>query len=279
MGSRVKPQLDALNELDYTAKPSNASAIASATSAMGKLNRQQAGTGGVSNEQASAVTKAATEKAAKSALTAAAQGAQTAGQVNQLNLTQQQQDASTTLSTREQALAKSQFDQQQRLSKLSSDLAKRLHDDTLAFKRDDLGRTVLNEQQMLDYAVIKAKSAEELENFRTLKEQVLSRKQAVMKQVYAVISQKLQQITEQEMQQDSTQFTWEQQQENQKLKEFLAQAKKAAQDKMDKARREGQKDAAWAGIASAVIPVLTAVNPVAGAVAAVGYGAYQASKI
>jgi hypothetical protein len=277
MGNRINSQIQALNELD-TPTPSNAGALAAASSAMGKLNRSSAGLGGVSNEAAQGIVKGATDKAAKGILTASQQNAANAGQVNQLALGQQGATIQKTLQDREQALAKSQFDQQQRLSKLSSQLSKQLHDETMTFQKDELGRTVLNEQQILDYKIITAKNAEEMDNFRVMKEQILARKQAVMKQAYNVISQKLQQLTEQEMQQDQTQFTWEQQKANQELKTFLAEAKKRAQDKMDRARQESAKAAGWQGVIAAGIGVLAVANPVAGAVAATAYAGYQASK-
>lgn len=80
----------------------------------------------------------------------------------------------------------------QELSNLDTNLSNQLLDKQLQFARDAEGRTILNEQQMLDYAVTKAKNSEELANYRQSVDQAWSKKSEMLKAANAKIEQVLQ---------------------------------------------------------------------------------------
>lgn len=61
------------------------------------------------------------------------------------------------------------------------------------FKKDELGRTVLNSRQLSDWAALKARNEEEFAEYEMIMQQALEKKQAVTEQAFKVISQELNQ--------------------------------------------------------------------------------------
>ncbi len=150
-------------------------------------------------------------------------------QVGQLGLQQQGMDQRADLA-KQQATSQNAYATIQRdLSNLNMNLSNKLLDSQLQFQRDATGRAVLNEQQLLDYAVVKAKNQQDLENYKQTVEQSWLKKQQMLKAAHAKIVQSLE-----------SGYMSEQQQLNNEQTKQLAEAKVAVEREM----RESQIRAA-----------------------------------
>lgn len=272
----INRQLKALQSLDAP-KASNASSIAALSSAMGKASRGSLGEA-ASGEVTQQLGAAAGVKAAKNILGTDTQAATNRQQQGQLALGQQGAAQGKTVADRELEMQKTQADHTNRLSKLSMKLSQQLHEDTTQFKRDDLGRTVFNEKQLMDYAVTQAKSAEELANFQQQMQQMSDRKVQIMKQAYAVIDAAMRNQAKMEMQNAGHQFSMEQQKKNQQVKMDLAAAKVEADRKVQAAKQKAAQTAGFMGIASAAVGVLSVAYPPVGIFAAGALAVYAANQ-
>lgn len=140
----------------------------------------------------------------------------------------------------------------------------------LQFERDEIGRAVLNERQLADYAVGSARSQEELQNYEMQVAQTLERKQAMMKAAFAVLEQQEQQL-----------FAQSEQELNQELAGRIAVAKKKLQDDMGRLASDAANSAAiWGGVTAVGMAVTPIFAPAGLAVTAVGVagGAVSASQ-
>lgn len=145
-----------------------------------------------------------------------------------------------------------------------------LFDGSMRFEQDELGRTVLNDRQLADYAVTSAKSQEELADYEQEVNQALERKQALLQQAFSILSQTEAQV-----------FEREQTEANQDLQRRIAEAKQKLEADMAKLQNEAANSAAIWGAVTAAGAALTLVFPPAGlAVTAVGAagGAYSAQQ-
>jgi hypothetical protein len=136
-----------------------------------------------------------------------------------------------------------------------------LFDSSLRFEQDELGRTVFNERQLLDYAVTHAKDVEAMQNYEQAISQLSERKLRLM------------QVAQQKIQQELINAnTAEQSALNQEAKLALARAKSAAEEKAAKEKAKAKNRASmWSalgGIAGAVVGGVITMNP---AGAALGY--------
>ena len=61
------------------------------------------------------------------------------------------------------------------------------------FKKDELGRALLNTRQLSDWAILKAKNEEEYAEYEQMMTQALEKKQAITEQAFKVVSQELNQ--------------------------------------------------------------------------------------
>jgi hypothetical protein len=66
-----------------------------------------------------------------------------------------------------------------------------LYDGNLKFQKDELGRTMFNERQLVDWAITKARNEEEFENYQQIASQMLERKRMVFDQAWKVLEQNL----------------------------------------------------------------------------------------
>jgi hypothetical protein len=274
--NRADAQLRALQGSAPTSPSSYASSTMALQQAFGQA--QRSGAGAVSEQQMAPIKEGLAQKAAKDASAAEAANQDRRQAINSLALSQQQREQHKILSERQMAVEKMAQDHQQRFSQLNRDMAQQLHDDTTKFKKDEIGRTVLNERQLADYAVLEAKSQEDLQNFAMVRQEMTNRRIQVMQQSYRVIDQALTQLNERINTRKYQEWEMGEMRKDQELQLSLAAAKKAAQDKMDAAKREGAQSAALGGIISAGIGALAVVNPAVGLGAAVLYAGYQASK-
>lgn len=224
--------------------------------------------------------------AAPTAGAAAAQqiGAQQAAQAGQIKLqaaqqTQQQtqQVAATAINQQRlegmQALAakKLGIDQRQRelstkLSTLNRDVKNKLFDQNLSFQKDELGRTVFNERQLMDYKLANAQSDEEFKDYEQQTHELSDRKMKMLQMSYQKIQQSLQQAEGMREQQLSNE-----------QKARLTQALQALQQKMAKEKAEQANRASMFNsvgtIAGAVVGGYFGGSSGAAAGAAVGGGA------
>ena len=124
-----------------------------------------------------------------------AQQAQQAGQIQvgaqQKNLNQQQLVGQMGLEQKARGQRQEGFEQKielsqrqrkfaNQLSKLDIDMKNKLLDAQLEFKKDQAGQTLLNERQMLDYAIKNAKSQEQFKDWAQSMEQATRRKLQIM---------------------------------------------------------------------------------------------------
>jgi hypothetical protein len=63
--------------------------------------------------------------------------------------------------------------------------------DNLKFREDEIGRTMFNERQLVDWAVLKAKNAEEFANYEQISLQALEKKQQTLRIAYLRIQDAL----------------------------------------------------------------------------------------
>lgn len=124
-------------------------------------------------------------------LQAGAQTAQQLGQVAGMGLQQRGLEQQQQLGQEERQVSQKQRELEGRLSSLSNDLKDQLIDSQLAFKKDERGRLLLNDRQLLDIAALNATNEEEFRNYQQSIQQVSDRKIAMMEQAYKLISQEL----------------------------------------------------------------------------------------
>ena len=262
-----RKQASLLKALGSSTPPTSPGSVAGSSQqlrmALGAANRA-AGAGTATGAQAQQAVQALQETQGKQAMEAEASKQGRTQQLATLGLQQQAINQQQQLFEREQLLGRSIQEQQTRFAALSRDLTKQLHDDTVQFKHDDMGRTLWNDKQLMDYAVIQAQNEEDLQNYTATKQILLDRKTQVLKKAYAMISQQLAQVLERDMTAMQNTWTAEQQAEEQKLKLILGEAKKRLQNKLSDMQRKSQEEAAMGGLVSAGIGALTMAVPAAG---------------
>jgi hypothetical protein len=259
---KVEAQLRALQGKPTTSPVNGTTATMQAIQAMGTARREG---GQVGMGQLQQIESAVTQKLGTQAVEAEQTQREKQGQISSLQLQQASLKDSQRIHEQETLLNRDVNNQQTRFSVLNRDLAKKLHDDTMEFQHDELGRTIWNEKQLMDYAVIQAKNQEELENYATMRQQMVERKQQVMKQAYAVIGQTLQQMLSEDLTNTQHAYNQEHQEKRQQLQLWLTARKKEAQDKMDQANRQAAETGALWGIVTAAGAAVAVANPAVGA--------------
>lgn len=147
---------------------------------------------GVAPVASGQVTGAAVaQNAGQQAIQNAQKSLATANQIGQLETAtqgvQNQADiASQQLGNREQKM-----DQVQKFAQLNEGLKRQLYDETMKFKKDELGRTKFNEQQLADYARLNAQSDEQFRNYQQKSTLASKRKMELMEQAYRLIEEDL----------------------------------------------------------------------------------------
>jgi hypothetical protein len=188
------------------------------------------------------------------------QGTQEQAQAAQDQVALEQAGAQDNLRALKLAVSKQSRELSQKLYEQEGQTGSEIFDANMQFQTDELGRGVLNDRQLADYAVLTARSQEELANYEADISQALERKQQIFRQSYAVLEQAEKQA-----------FESEQTEANQDLQRRIALAKKKLHDDMAKIQQEGANKAAIWGAVTAVGAAITPIFPVAGlAIAGVG---------
>lgn len=202
-----------------------------------QMRQQLGGIGPMAPQQVQAIGQQAAAAKGQAGLQAQQQGAQQAQKLGQLAITQEQQDQQVKLQARQLDLAKRARVNSQMLNNLDSSLKTKLTDEQFQFQKDELGRTLFNERQLMDYKIQTAKSDLDMRDFEDKFRQASQRRMLLLKAAQAKI--------EQEMQQS---FAQGQQKLDQASREKLA---RAAWELKEKLRREQAEQANRASMFSA----------------------------
>lgn len=141
------------------------------------------------------------------------------------------------------------YNEARRLGNLDTSLKNQLFDSNMTFKKDELGRTLFNDRQLLDYKLSSAKSEEDLAKYEQDIEQQYARKMQILAAAQAKIVQA--------MQQD---YTKGEQELDQAHKKELVLKKAAIDEKIRKEKAKAANRAAQYSAAGSI------VGAVAGAV-------------
>lgn len=136
---------------------------------------------------------AAAQGAAKNQETIAAPAAAAALQGMQQGVANEASEASIGTSMQQRSA-------EDRLASLDAGLKRELIDRRMAFGRDENGRMVANTQQLADLAVVKAKSATDLQKYKQIMDQSTRKKISLLKTMYQKMEQELSSRTSQEIQ-------------------------------------------------------------------------------
>lgn len=146
------------------------------------------------------------------------------------------------LNQRKAALQTSLRKAEDTLVKLGMTTKQDLFDSSLRFEQDELGRTVFNERQLLDYAVTHAKDIEAMQEYEQTISQMSERRLRLMQVAQQKIEMELKNA-----------YTAEQSALNQEVKLALARASSAAKEKAAKEKAGAQNRASlWSALGTAV---------------------------
>lgn len=156
-----------------------------------------------------------------------------------------------------------------RLANLSGELKSKLFDSQLSFNKDELGRTVFNEQQLLDYKLAQGIQDEDLLNYEQIARQLTDRKMQLLKTAQAKILAELNQD-----------FSSGQQELDQAHKKALVEQKRAVEEKIRKEQAKAKNRAAMFSAAGTVVgAVAGAFAGPAGAAAGASLGGAAGSVL
>lgn len=110
----------------------------------------------------------------------AEQQVQQGQQVGELGLAQQAQEAESRLAGLKSGAREQEMGNVERLASISEKAKQELYDDQMQFKKDEAGRTLMNERQLMDYAKLNAQNDEQLKNYEQMANQLHDRKIMVM---------------------------------------------------------------------------------------------------
>lgn len=227
-----------LGNLAAQAPIQQSKAVQGAQSAQALQMQQQIGAAGA---QGAAPTTSQLQQAggqmaqqrANAALQAQQQTGQQLAQVGQAQLQQQSQENKMKLAQKKMALTRMARENQNKLAFLDEDTRGKIFDRNMQFEEDDRGQKFLNSRQLADYAVTKAKSAQELKNY----EQKMHQATAKRRQVLNAASAKIRQTLEQGYLDNKQKLTQEHRLE-------LQRAEQAVQEKIRQQQSEAANDAA-----------------------------------
>jgi hypothetical protein len=133
------------------------------------------------------------QQAGKIQLESQQKGQQQSQMIGQMGLEQQARAQRETGAQQQLALGANQRDTANRLAGLSSGLENQLLNDQLQFQRDQAGQTVMNDRQLMDYAALKSRNAEEYSEYAQAANQMAQREIQLLEASYRKISQALNQ--------------------------------------------------------------------------------------
>lgn len=117
------------------------------------------------------------------------QNQQQVGQVANLAQNQAGVEAQQQVGAAQSGVAKTSREYAGRLAELNNNVKNQLLDDQLKFAKDERGRTMLNDRQMADVAILRAKNAEELASYKQSVDQMNQRKLQAMQAAYHKLEQ------------------------------------------------------------------------------------------
>lgn len=157
----------------------------------------------------------------------------------------------------------------EQLRVLDNGLAKKLFDDQMDFAKDEIGRTVFTEHQLMDYATLKFKRDEDFQDYRQSVSQMSERRTYLLKAASKRIEQTLLQT-----------YEVDQQEANQELQARLIKAKADIQQKIaEQAAANEERGAMWGTIGTVGGVVVGVVAAVAVTVSTAGTGAVAAASL
>ena len=176
----AKSKLDALNELSGSienlqstaAKKLEDARMVSSANRLQRANVARAGTGLSTGQVAQKTAQASAQEQGQVAQQNIATGVQLGMQEGQQKLKQQEIHYKKTLTDMQSEYTQQASDRVNALSRLGSNVRQQLFDAQLEFKQDESKRTVFNERQLRDAAILMARDkAEILDNFQTMQQQ------------------------------------------------------------------------------------------------------------
>lgn len=199
----------------------------------------------------------AVQQQTKAQAEARQQEAQMAVGVQEARLGQQAIAQRETMQQRKLALGNSLRTAENRLTALGMTTKQDLFDSTMRFEQDELGRTIFNERQLLDYAITHAKKIEDFQNYEQAISQMSERRMRLMQVAQAKLEQALKQA-----------FTAEQTELSQEAKLGLARAKSAIEEKIKREKANAKNRASmWSAIGGVVGAAIGSFGGPAGAAA------------
>jgi hypothetical protein len=142
---------------------------------------------------AAQIGQAQAASAGQQAIAAAQKQVESQAQVAEQAVAVERLDSQKGLAQAEMGVRQQQQDLETKLSNVSLDGKRELYDKTMEFKRDELGRTKFNEDQMDDYALSKARNEDEFRNYSQQVDLLYQRKQTLYDVQLKKVSQELQQ--------------------------------------------------------------------------------------
>ena len=224
--------------------------------------------GPVAPAQVAAAGAEAVQTQAKAQAQAQEQQMQLAARQTELGMQNQARAQQAALQARKTALGVSIRNAEQALTALGASTKQQLFDSTIAFEQDELGRTVFNERQLLDYAATHAKDVESLQDYEQAISQMSERRMRLL------------QVAQQKIQQELTQaYQAEQSALNQESQLALGRMKAAIDEKIKKEKADAANRAGiWSAVGgiAAAGAVLVATGGTGIAAAGLAYSAGSA---
>lgn len=182
-----------------------------------------------SNVQQTAAQTGASAAASKGAelVENAQKGIQQGAQIAQVGLQEQTRVGQEKLTGLEMGARDASMQNAQRLAALDNRAKQEIYDKQMQFQRDEMGRTLFNDRQLLDYARTKAGSDEEFANYAQQMKQATDRNLQAMRTAYANVNEDL----DQKMQ-------IAEQQKDQKAARQIAETKRAMEEEMQRQENE-----------------------------------------
>lgn len=217
--------------------------------------------GAVPQAQIAQAGAEAVQQQAKVQAQARQQEAQLSVGMQEARLGQQALGQREALQQRKVALGKSLRDAENKLQALGMTTKQELFDATMRFEQDEMGRTVFNERQLLDYAATHAKDIEALQDYEQTISQMSERRLRLMQVAQSKLEQALQQAYAQE---ESTL--------NQEHKLGLTRAMAAIKEKMAKEKADAQnRSNIWGAVTGTLAAGIVAAIPGGAAFAPAAY--------
>jgi len=202
-----------------------------------------------------AAGKLAEQQSAKTTQTLAQQGEEDLQQQAR-SYEIRQQEAGMNLKERQLRLNEVKFKNDQELRKLEGVINSEAFSREMKINYDNLGRAALNEKQLLDVAILQARSEQDLVQFKIKAEAMHKRRLQILQQSYKVL-----------VQQTKQNFESSEQEKDQAMKAELARIKAAYDKKVAEAKAKSSK------LGSIISGVFTVGGAIIGGIYSFGAGA------